>query len=60
MKDQYLQAVIRRGKELERLDRAARLLPEGRSVGKWVIAAALGLTGVLIPAVGAAQPFFYL
>lgn len=60
MKDRYLQDVIRRGQELERLDRAARLLPEGRSAGKWMIAVALGLAGVLFPAVGAAQPFFYL
>ena len=60
MKDKYLQDVISRSNELALLDRAARLLPERSTAGRWIVAAALGLLTVLYPAFGAAQVFSYL
>ena len=51
----YLEQVLARSRELVLLDRAARALPDRRSAGKWIVAAALGLLSVFFPAVSAAQ-----
>ena len=51
----YLRAVMERSRELVMLDQAASRLPERRSPGKWVVAAALGLFSIFFPAVSAAQ-----
>ena len=55
MKEQYLQNVLRRAGELALLDRAAAVMPDRASAGKWILAAALGLISLLYPAVSAAQ-----
>ena len=55
MKETYLQDVLRRAGEIALLDRAAAVLPERASAGKWILAAALGIFSVLYPAVSAAQ-----
>ena len=55
MKEKYLQSVLQRAGEIALLDRAAAVLPERVSAGKWILAAALGIISVLYPAVSAAQ-----
>ena len=55
MKETYLQDVLRRAGELTVLDRAAAVMPDHVSAGKWILAAALGIFSVLYPAVSAAQ-----
>ena len=55
MKEKYLQNVLQRAGEIALLDRAAAVLPERTSAGKWILAAALGIISVLYPAVSAAQ-----
>ena len=55
MKEKYLQSVLQRAGEIALLDRAAAVLPERASAGKWILAAALGIISVLYPAVSAAQ-----
>ena len=60
MKETYLQDVLRRAGELAMLDRAAAVMPDRVSAGKWILAAALGIISVLYPAVSAAQVFTQL
>ena len=55
MKEQYLQNVLRRAGELALLDKAAAVMPDRASAGKWILAAALGLISLLYPAMSAAQ-----
>jgi hypothetical protein len=55
MKETYLQDVLRRAGELAVLDRAAAVMPDRVSAGKWILAAALGVVSILYPAVSAAQ-----
>ena len=55
MKEQYLQNVLRRAGELALLDKAAAVIPDRASAGKWILAAALGLISLLYPAMSAAQ-----
>ena len=55
MKEQYLQNVLRRAGELALLDRAAAVMPDRASIGKWILAGALGLISLLYPAVSTAQ-----
>ena len=55
MKEQYLQSVLRRADELALLDQAAAVIPDRASIGKWILAAALGLISLLYPAMSAAQ-----
>ena len=55
MKEKYLQNVLQRAGEIALLDRAAAVLPERASAGKWILAAVLGIFSVLYPAVSAAQ-----
>lgn len=60
MKEQYLQNVLRRADELALLDKAAAVMPDRASIGKWILAAALGLISLLYPAMSAAQAFILL
>lgn len=60
MKEQYLQNVLRRADELTLLDKAAAVMPDRASIGKWILAAALGLISLLYPAMSAAQAFILL
>ena len=60
MKETYLQDVLRRAGELALLDKAAAVMPDRTSIGKWILAAALGLISLLYPAVSAAQAFTLL
>ena len=55
MKETYLQDVLRRAGELAVLDRAAAVMPDRVSAGKWILAAALGVVSILYPVVSAAQ-----
>ncbi len=61
MRNEYLDAVIRRGNELNILEQAAALADPGRaSVIRWAVAAGFGLLATLIPSVCTAHAFFQM
>ncbi len=56
MRDDYLDQVIRRGRELASLERAADSFVSGRSAAlRWIVAGAFGLLAALFPSVSAAR-----
>lgn len=61
MHDDYLREVVRRGRELNRLERAAACLDmrAGTAV-RWAVAAAFGLLVTLLPGACTAQAFFQI
>ena len=60
MHDDYVNEVLRRGRELGLLEQAAAGIPEKSSPVRWVIAAAFGLLVALFPSAGTAYAFFQL
>ena len=61
MRNDYLDRVLRRGNELELLDRAAALCPSRKaSAVRWAVAAAFGLLVTLLPSVCSAHAFFQI
>ena len=61
MRESYLDQVIRRGNELELLERAAASRPAGLSAAvRWAVATALGLLALLYPSISAAQALLYI
>ncbi len=55
MREDYLDRVIRRGRELALLEGAAdRFTPAGSAALRWIVAAAFGLLVALFPSVCAA------
>ena len=61
MRNDYLNRVIRRGNELEVLDRAAVLCrPRKSSAVRWAVAGVFGLLVTLLPSVCTAYAFFQI
>ena len=59
MRNDYMDRVIRRGNELELLDRAAAFCrPRKASAVRWAVAAAFCLLVTLLPSVCTAHAFF--
>ena len=57
MRDDYLENVLRRGRELSVLHEAAARLPSGSAAVRWAVAVSFGALVALLPAAGAAQAF---
>ena len=56
MREDYLDQVIRRGRELAALEKAAdHFVPAGGTALRWIVAAAFGLLAALFPSVSAAR-----
>ncbi len=60
MRNDYLNSVIRRGKELAVLEQAALIYPRKASPVRWIVAAAFGILFSLIPSVCSAQAFLQM
>ena len=60
MRNGYLDEVVRRASELNRLEEAALRFPAKSSAVRWAVAAACGLLAALLPAAGTAQAFFQM
>ena len=61
MRNEYVNAVIRRGNELNVLEQAAALYnPKGSSAVRWAVAATFGLLVMLLPSVCTAHTFIQI
>ena len=61
MRDEYMNAVIRRGNELNMLEQAAVLCdPKNSSIIRWAVAGAFGLLVTLLPSVCTAHAFLQM
>ena len=61
MRDEYLNAIIRRGNELNMLEQAAVLYSSrSSSLVRWAVAGAFGLMVMLLPSVCTAHAFFQI
>ena len=61
MRNEYLDAIIRRGNELNMLEQAAALYdPKNVSFIRWAVAGVFGLLVTLLPSVCTAQAFIQI